>query len=227
MNLGHNKFRNIKNLLSNLVAHLLIMSYQKVALILGSGPNVGRHVSRAFAAKGYKVALASRSLKKPDDAAGLTHFRVELSNPVSIPELFTKVEHDLGAPSVVVYNGQYNGCGTQLREKRITLPQRVHSLQPIQKIHSRYPSTTLSKTCMSTPLVSSSGYLCKAACLGLEDIHLHRQRAEHRLGRSTAHWRGRRQICDSPFDSCCFYGICGPGLQVRIKEDNALLQNFD
>lgn len=35
-----------------------------VILILGSGPNIGQHLAQAFAAKGYKVALASRSIKK-------------------------------------------------------------------------------------------------------------------------------------------------------------------
>ncbi|EAT86522.2 hypothetical protein SNOG_05458 [Parastagonospora nodorum SN15] len=89
------------------------MSLQKVALILGSGPNVGRHISRAFAAKGYKVALASRSFKKEDNETGLTHFQADLSDPESVPQLFAKVQQDLGAPSVVVYNGQYKGIGTQ------------------------------------------------------------------------------------------------------------------
>ncbi|KAH4932492.1 hypothetical protein HBI79_102510 [Parastagonospora nodorum] len=80
------------------------MLLQKVALILGSGPNVGRHISRAFAAKGYKVALASRSFKKEDNETGLTHFQADLSDPESVPQLFAKVQQDLGAPSVVVYN---------------------------------------------------------------------------------------------------------------------------
>jgi NAD(P)-dependent dehydrogenase (short-subunit alcohol dehydrogenase family) len=82
------------------------MSYQKVALVLGSGPNVGLHVSRAFAAKGYKVALASRSSKTEESASDLVHFQVDLSDPSSVPELFTKVKDSLGTPSVVVYNGK-------------------------------------------------------------------------------------------------------------------------
>ena len=89
------------------------MSYQKVALILGSGPNVGRHVSRAFTAKGYKVALASRSLKKEDNVPGQTHFQVDLSDPSSVPDLFTRVNEKLGFPDVVVYNGQYHDCDSQ------------------------------------------------------------------------------------------------------------------
>jgi NAD(P)-dependent dehydrogenase (short-subunit alcohol dehydrogenase family) len=104
------------------------MSLEKVALILGSGPNVGRHLSRAFAAKGYKVALASRSFKKEDNETGLTHFQADLSEPESVPQLFAEVQQDLGAPSVVVYNGQYNGIGTQFRKTIDHLDSwRIHS----------------------------------------------------------------------------------------------------
>lgn len=81
------------------------MSHQKIALILGSGPRVGRHVSRAFAAKGYQVALASRTLKEEDNEPGQKHFSVDLSNPSSVPELFSQVRASLGIPHVVVYNG--------------------------------------------------------------------------------------------------------------------------
>jgi NAD(P)-dependent dehydrogenase (short-subunit alcohol dehydrogenase family) len=84
------------------------MSYQKVALVLGAGPNVGLHVSRAFAAKGYKVALASRSAKSEENTPDLVHFQADLSNPSSVPELFTKVKESLGTPSIVIYNGEYN-----------------------------------------------------------------------------------------------------------------------
>lgn len=88
-----------------------IMSHQKIALIIGSGPRVGRHVSRAFAAKGYQVALASRTLKEEDQQPDQTHFSVDLSNPSSVPELFAQVERSLGIPHVVVYNG--NHCHSQ------------------------------------------------------------------------------------------------------------------
>lgn len=81
------------------------MSSQKVALILGSGPNIGQSVSRAFAAKGYKVALASRSVKAEDNNDDQINFQVDLSNPPTVSELFAKVKDTVGIPSVVVYNG--------------------------------------------------------------------------------------------------------------------------
>ncbi|KAF2024247.1 putative short-chain dehydrogenase [Setomelanomma holmii] len=80
------------------------MSKHPVVLILGAGPNVGQHVSRAFAARGYKVALASRSVKNKDSPSDQVNLQVDLSNPSSIPELFAQVKDQLGLPSVVVYN---------------------------------------------------------------------------------------------------------------------------
>ena len=83
------------------------MSSQKVVLILGSGPNIGLSVSRAFTAKGYKVVLASRSVKAEDNNEEQINFQVDLSNPPTVSELFTKVKETVGIPSVVVYNGTF------------------------------------------------------------------------------------------------------------------------
>ncbi|KFX86929.1 hypothetical protein V490_08715 [Pseudogymnoascus sp. VKM F-3557] len=75
-----------------------------VILILGSGPNIGKHVARAFAAKGYKVALASRSLKEADSTADQLNISSDFTDPESISKAFSKVKSLLGPPSVVVYN---------------------------------------------------------------------------------------------------------------------------
>ena len=76
-----------------------------VVLILGSGANVGKHVAQTFAAKGYKVALASRSLKEEDSTADHLHITSDFSDPESVIKTFAKVKALLGSPSVVVYNG--------------------------------------------------------------------------------------------------------------------------
>lgn len=81
-------------------------STSPVLLILGSGANVGQHVSRAFAAKGYKVALASRSQKEEDSSKDQYNVSCDLSDPGSIVGVFSKVKAALGLPSVVVYNGK-------------------------------------------------------------------------------------------------------------------------
>lgn len=81
------------------------MSHQPVALILGSGPRIGYNVSRAFAAKGYKVALASRTLKGEQNPEYL-NLQVDLADPPSVSALFAKVKEAIGTPSVVIYNGK-------------------------------------------------------------------------------------------------------------------------
>jgi len=75
-----------------------------IVLILGSGSNVGQHVARAFAAKGYKVALTSRRLKE-DNTTDQVNISSDLSDPDSVVRVFSKVKALLGLPSVVVYNG--------------------------------------------------------------------------------------------------------------------------
>ncbi len=77
-----------------------------VVLILGAGPNIGQHVAQAFAAKGYKVALTSRSAKK-QSSEDQVNISCDLSDPKSVVNVFDKVKELLGLPSVVVYNGQY------------------------------------------------------------------------------------------------------------------------
>ena len=75
-----------------------------VLLVLGAGANIGQHVARAFAAKGYKVAVASRSGSGLQDDQ--VHVPVDLSKPEQVPGVFNTVKEKLGAsPSVVVYNG--------------------------------------------------------------------------------------------------------------------------
>ncbi|TAQ88844.1 hypothetical protein B7494_g2839 [Chlorociboria aeruginascens] len=75
-----------------------------VALILGAGSRVGHHVGRAFAAKGYKIALAARSLKEDDSTPDQLQIQSDFSDLNSVIEVFAKVKSQLGLPSVVVYN---------------------------------------------------------------------------------------------------------------------------
>ena len=80
-------------------------STSPVILILGSGPNIGRHVAQAFSAKGYKVALASRRLKE-ESTTDQVSISSDLSDPDAVIGVFAKVKASLGLPSVVIYNGE-------------------------------------------------------------------------------------------------------------------------
>ena len=80
-----------------------------VVLILGAGANVGAHVARAFAAKGYRVASTSRTIRDQETTSNdgvELHLQSDLANPESVAGIFAKVLDQLGPPSVVVYNGE-------------------------------------------------------------------------------------------------------------------------
>lgn len=76
-----------------------------VLLVLGAGPKIGLSVANAFAAKGYKVALAARSMQDGVGDDGYLRLQLDLSNMGEIHKAFTKVKEEFGVPSVVVYNG--------------------------------------------------------------------------------------------------------------------------
>lgn len=78
---------------------------ENVALILGYGPNVGTAVARAFAAKGYKIAIVSRSNRDSESEKDYLQIQSDLSDPSSVEGIFSKVITELGHPSVVLYNG--------------------------------------------------------------------------------------------------------------------------
>jgi len=77
-----------------------------VILILGAGPNIGQAVARTFASKGYKVALASRSLDEANNTDNQLNITSDFSNPDDVLNAFKKVNKVFGIPSVVVYNGK-------------------------------------------------------------------------------------------------------------------------
>ncbi|KAI3397701.1 hypothetical protein diail_10470 [Diaporthe ilicicola] len=79
-------------------------SASPVALILGAGARVGQNVGRAFAAKGYRIALVARTLKEEDSSPSELHIPGDFTDPASIVEIFAKVKSQLEPPSVVVYN---------------------------------------------------------------------------------------------------------------------------
>lgn len=80
-------------------------SASPVILILGAGPNIGQTVAKTFASRGYKVALASRSLNEADSTDSQLNIKSDFTNTDNVINAFKKVNDVLGIPSVVVYNG--------------------------------------------------------------------------------------------------------------------------
>ena len=80
------------------------MSSQAV-LILGAGARVGQSVAKKFAGKGFKVAIASRSIVPEFAKAVDASKKMDLSTPSSVKEVFAWAKSEIGVPNVVIYNG--------------------------------------------------------------------------------------------------------------------------
>ncbi|KFZ02891.1 hypothetical protein V502_11420 [Pseudogymnoascus sp. VKM F-4520 (FW-2644)] len=79
-------------------------STSPVILILGAGPNIGQAVARIFASKGYKVALAARSLREADSTDNQLNITCDFANSDDVVNAFERVNKVFGIPSVVVHN---------------------------------------------------------------------------------------------------------------------------
>ncbi|KAK1243214.1 hypothetical protein MKX07_003842 [Trichoderma sp. CBMAI-0711] len=75
-----------------------------IVLILGAGPRVGLPTAKAFASKGYKVAVAARSLNEAESTDSQLNIKSDFANPDDVINAFSKVKKELGIPSVVIYN---------------------------------------------------------------------------------------------------------------------------
>ncbi|RAL14496.1 putative short-chain dehydrogenase [Aspergillus homomorphus CBS 101889] len=79
-------------------------STSPVVLILGAGRNIGKHTAQLFTTKGYKVAVAARSINENDSTSTQLYLQCDLSDPNAVQDVFSRVKATLGDPSVVVYN---------------------------------------------------------------------------------------------------------------------------
>lgn len=76
-----------------------------LVLLLGAGKNIGEAVAKKFGGGGFNVALAARSLHDAQNSTGRWSYKVDLSRPAEVAELFAKVSKEIGIPNVVIYNG--------------------------------------------------------------------------------------------------------------------------
>jgi NAD(P)-dependent dehydrogenase (short-subunit alcohol dehydrogenase family) len=76
-----------------------------VALIFGAGVNIGTALIKEFTKAGYRVAAVSRNTTAADAAGAHFSTSADLSNPSSIPTIFTRVRDEFNTfPSVIVWN---------------------------------------------------------------------------------------------------------------------------
>lgn len=78
-----------------------------IAFIIGAGKNIGASTAKVLQSKGYRVALAARSLKQADSTSDNLLLNVDLSDPSTVSPAFDSVRKQWGEPSVVFYNGTY------------------------------------------------------------------------------------------------------------------------
>lgn len=77
------------------------------ALIVGSGSGLSAALARTFAAEGMQIALAARQPAKLAALAAETGahcYSCDVARRDEIEALFAAVDHDLGPPTVVVFN---------------------------------------------------------------------------------------------------------------------------
>ena len=86
----------------------------ETALIVGAGRGLSASLTRLFAGKGLRVALAARDAEKlaPHCAeTGAKAFACDAVDPDQVARLFTAVDGATGAPDVVVYNASARARG--------------------------------------------------------------------------------------------------------------------
>jgi NAD(P)-dependent dehydrogenase (short-subunit alcohol dehydrogenase family) len=90
------------------------MADPQVALIVGAGSGLSASLARLLARQNMKVALAARDVGKLAALAaetGASTYACDASRAEDVAVMFSSVGHDLGDPSLVVYNPSYRSRG--------------------------------------------------------------------------------------------------------------------
>jgi NAD(P)-dependent dehydrogenase (short-subunit alcohol dehydrogenase family) len=114
-----------------------------IALVLGSGANLGSHVASRLRSDGYRVATVSRSKASDKDEENLLTLKGDFADPKEVETVFATVRKAWGEPSVVVYNGTSPPTASKQFLQTLSLslsfftvtantgtPQRIVSLTP-------------------------------------------------------------------------------------------------
>jgi NAD(P)-dependent dehydrogenase (short-subunit alcohol dehydrogenase family) len=90
----------------------------RVCLVTGVGPGTGAAVCRRFAAEGYRVAMLARDAERlralEAEIAGSRAYAADVTDAGALAAAYTRIESELGAPSVVVYNATRGTFGNFL-----------------------------------------------------------------------------------------------------------------
>lgn len=86
----------------------------KTAIIVGAGEGLSASLARLFTREGIRVALAARNIDKLGalcKETGATAYACDATSLGDVTRLFVSVEHDCGAPDIVVYNASSRARG--------------------------------------------------------------------------------------------------------------------
>jgi NADP-dependent 3-hydroxy acid dehydrogenase YdfG len=89
---------------------------QPVCLISGVGPGTGTALVRRFAAEGYRVAMLARNAQRlaalSEQVSSAKAYVCDVSDQAQVDAAVASVEHDMGAPSMLVHNAVGGAWGT-------------------------------------------------------------------------------------------------------------------
>jgi len=86
----------------------------RLALIVGAGSGLSASLARAFAGAGNRIALAARSVGKPDGLCaetGASAFACDATKPKEVDDLFRRVDGLTDPLDAVVFNAGYRTRG--------------------------------------------------------------------------------------------------------------------
>lgn len=181
-----------------------------IALIFGAGKRIGASTAEMLASKGYRVALAARSLKSQNSTEDSLHLTTDLSNPESVTSAFATLRKQWGEPSVVVYNGGYSMPVPHPKSKAAlttTLYSRCCTLHQPRRPNLRLQPRLRSRPCNQHHLhlrrgQRSPSQLQDPPILCTQDILLHRQPPQQRSPAAlpgptdSGRWQGRFSLSD-------------------------------
>lgn len=89
---------------------------EPVCVISGVGPGTGSALVRRFAAGGYRVAMLARNAERlaalSRDVPSAKSYVCDVSDQAQVDAAMDQIEHDIGAPNVLIHNAVGGGWGT-------------------------------------------------------------------------------------------------------------------
>jgi NAD(P)-dependent dehydrogenase (short-subunit alcohol dehydrogenase family) len=91
---------------------------QTVTVVTGVGPGTGTALARRFAAGGHRVAMLARNAERltrlEREIVGSKAYACDVSDAAQVAAVAERIEHELGAPDVLVHNAVGGAFGSFL-----------------------------------------------------------------------------------------------------------------